>query len=168
MSDQPPFRLSPQVGIIVAVVLLALVIPIVAISYYFRAEPAGRANSDSSAALAPLQESLEAIADENLAGNQLRLDSNQVIVLKVKSPSELVERADQFLVTAQRAGATVVETGTHPIRRWTVMAPASRTETFRDALAGKDVEFDQEAGAGDSEIFSVEIQIEAEGQAKSR
>jgi uncharacterized membrane protein len=137
------------------------VIPIVAISLYFLAEPKPVVTSDNSAALAPLQISLEALADERLAGDRVRLDSNHAIVLNVRSSEEIDARAKTLLATARRAGATVIETGTESVRRWSVMLPAARAAAFREALTGEDLEFETETGVGDSEILSVEIRVEA-------
>ncbi len=157
----PPFRFSPQVGILIAIVLLALVIPVVAISYYFRADSTAKNATFNPAASAPLQASLESIAEEALAGNRIKLDSDRVIVLKTSESSSVEAQTARFLDVAKMAGASVVDLSSadeKPLRRWSVIVPAGQGDALRGALNGDKVDFNPGAArGGDTEILTVEI-----------
>ncbi len=161
-SARPPFRFTPQVGIIVAVVLLALVIPVVAISYYFREDPQ---KPNRPISTAPLQTSLESIADQTFGENFNQIDSERVIVLAASRADEMESRAEAFLEVVERAGATVVDIsskGENPTRRWSVMVPSEHAEPFRRALAGDEVDFSSKAGSpGEgTEVLSIELRLD--------
>ncbi len=158
-EEQPPFKLSPQVGILVAIALLALVIPGVAIGYYFRTpqQPTpARVEAADPAASAPLQISLESIANQAFAETTSELDPTRTIVLEA---ADVPDKVEHFLGAARQAGATVIETSdeSEPVRRWTAMVPSDRSAIFLEKVTGQTPASETTGGAGDSAIFVVEI-----------
>lgn len=163
MSDQPPFRFTPQVGILVAIVLLALTIPLALVGLYFRKAPerASVNAPDTSAILAPMQQSLESIANEKLAADGLTFDQDSAIRLEPKSGETLRQCSERLLAAVAKANGSALETSAEAndsTASWIVTIPKSGVSKFRlllglDALAITTPESEWQG----TEIFRVEI-----------
>lgn len=140
-DDQPPFHFTPQVGIIAAIALLALAIPLAAIGLYFREDTNQKTSpnrADTSAVLAPMERTLETLADSRLAGDRLNFDENVVLSLEPK-PDESIEQCTTRLIAAvQTVHGTALETDSQSedasVVTWVVTIPKLKSKSFRRSL----------------------------------
>lgn len=165
MSDQPPFRFTPQVGIVIAIVLLALATPLALVGLYFRKtpEPAPVNPPDTSAILAPMAQTLEALADRKLAGGNLTLNEDSVIQIVPKSGETVRQCSDRLLRAVERSNGTALETSSAENggpTSWIVTIPKSRAGEFRRLIMVSEINdgtINPESKGEGTEFFRLEI-----------
>jgi hypothetical protein len=125
------FRFTPQVAIILAVTMIALIIPILCIAIgardYFK-KPAPQVDS---AAFTPLQKALENVADKQLEPKSLSDDSEN-LTLTVANPQEAEAKIE---ARAVRLGGFAMQTGSGKADEIHILIhlPANRRQAFIDS-----------------------------------
>ncbi len=166
MSDQPPFRFTPQVGIVIAIVILALAIPLTLVGLYFRNSPEQPTGDppDLSAALAPMEENLEMLVDARLAGDGLNFDQDSTIRIDPEPDETLQQCVERMLSAVDSSKGTALETTVEVdgiSSNWIVTIPVSNVGNFRRSLQGKDIAEPptqpSKSGGEGTTIFRLEI-----------
>ncbi len=116
--------------------LLALAIPVALVGLYFRKAPEP-APPDTSAILAPIEQSLTALADEKLAGTRLTLDEGSLIHVEPRKGESVRQCADRILATVKELHGSALESSPEDgdeASGWMITLPASALGRFRESL----------------------------------
>lgn len=146
-----------------AVALLALVVPLAAIGLYLRGAPAHeRIKPNPTSATAPLAQTLQVMANERLASDQFAiLDSRPRVSLR-RNKNETIEQAVARLLATVREHEGVAipaasSTNEKEARTWLVTMPPSAISRFlRTVAANSDETVPREEGTSMIEVEIVE------------
>lgn len=140
-SDQPPFKLTPQVGVVILVAMMALFLPLTAVSWFLwgalahnsEGSQAQHEPSENPALRASLEQAAVVAFGEAAAPLDGRGATSNVLVLDDESIPK--SRVAEF---AQIVGGSAVEMSERTGGgRFLVTIPASAESTFRHAIEGR-------------------------------
>lgn len=132
-EERKQFHLNPQVLVMVAVIFLALALPVAAVVGFvigtYKIQRAPAAQAPSAEAEAALQRSLEEAAQKNLAPESLNEPAVEVMA------DDLPAKREQIVKLAEVLGGSAVVMGDDKI--W-AQVPENQVGLFKKACAGSE------------------------------